>query len=236
MNKNVLLLPIIALTSITSLFTILSPVKAISPSPSSSPTASPASSPASINEVTENIKKRLQESLGSKESVTGLDARAYIGIVKDVIKDTIIMQDKDGKKDIKIEDDTVILRSPGSAVIKPENIRIDDYIIAIGYPGESDTLSGRRLIVSIDPIKAPGKTSGIGTIEKIGKTSVTLKVEDKDQLINTTAKTIYKSSVGTIELADLGIGDTIIFTATTDSDNELTGTILMRTKTASISE
>lgn len=206
-----------------------------------SPSPSHSIEPASINEVTDNLKKRLQESLSTKDS-TGPTARGYIGVVKDIIKDTIILEDKDGKKDVKLTPDTVILRSPGNSVIKADNIRLGDYIIAIGYQDSDNSLTGRRLIVSIDPIKVPDKTSGIGTISKIGpttktgKTTLTLKLADKDQVIGISTKTIIKSPVGTIELADLNIGDTIIYTAIPDDGDSLSATILMRIQTDSITE
>jgi hypothetical protein len=226
MQKKYLLIPLIALT----LF--------IPRAMASSPTPSP--SPASDQEVTENLKKMIIENLDKAKETSSptpsIAARAYIGIVKDVIKDTIIMQDKDGEKDIKLQDDTNIIRSPGNTVIKAENIRIDDYIIAIGYPGESETLTARRLIVSIDPIQPAPKTSGIGIIEKIGKTTISLKLSDKDQILTITPKTVYKSSVGSIELVDLSVGDTLIYTATVGEKDVLTATVVMRTQTASIAE
>jgi len=105
MNKKAILIPIIALTSLFSASYLFSPIFAASPSPS--PTITP--SPASDKEVTDNLKKRLQESLELKETENTQKARAYIGTVKDVIKDTIIIEDKDGKKDIKLESDTIII-------------------------------------------------------------------------------------------------------------------------------
>jgi hypothetical protein len=230
MQKKYILIPLIALTCfLTSLPYLLSPIFAASPSPSISPSPTP-----SEQDVTDNLKKRLQESLDSKTPTTSPILKAYIGVVKDIIKDTVIIEDKTGKKDIKLTEDTTILRSPGSASIKPENIRIDDYIIAIGYLEGDTTLAGRRLIVSVDPIKSPNKLSGIGTIEKISKTGITLKLVDKSQTITTTSKTIYKSTVGTIEPSDLAIGDTLIYTATLSDEDLLTATIFMRTKTGSI--
>jgi hypothetical protein len=129
------------------------------------------------DEATDNLKKRLQESLDSvgddPRVVPQFTPRGYIGVVKDVIKDTVIMQDKDGKKDLKLQSDTTILRTPGNVIIKPENIRIDDYVIAIGYPEGADILTARRLILSVDPIRPPAKVSGLGTISKIGKNTLT---------------------------------------------------------------
>ncbi|MEI8232739.1 MAG: hypothetical protein WCG44_03265 [bacterium] len=230
MQKTHLFISLIALTL------VITPVHAASALPSPSLSPSPISTSASDKEITDNLKKKIAENLDkSKEILTTSTARGYIGIVKDVIKDTVIIEDKDGKKDIKITEDTTILRSPGSTTIKSENIRIDDYIIAIGYPIDDETMTGKRLIVSADPIKAPDKSSAIGTISKIGKTSLTLKLADKDQAIGITAKTIYKSSVGTIELTDLSVGDTVIYTATVE-DPEVTATIIMRTGTASIGQ
>lgn len=241
MNKKAVLIPIIALITFSIITSKLSLALAAAPSPTASISPTPVASPTressiSDKEVTENLKKRLLGSQDIKKEDPIQIVKGYIGIVKDVIKDTVIIEDKDGKKDIKLEDNTVIVRSPGNSSIKPDSIRIDDYIIAIGYPSEDSSLTGKRLIVSVDPIKAPGKTSGLGTISKISKNSITLKLSDKDQIMNTTTKTIYKSSVGTIEPTDLEVGDTVIYTAILDSNDELTSTILMRTQTASIAE
>lgn len=239
MQKKHLFIPFIVLSLFLSpLSHLFTHTSAASPSPTAkpSPSVTPSSSPVSETEATENLKKRLQESLDLESNPTNTSkAKAYVGIVKDVIKDTIIIEDKDGKKDIKLQGDTTIVRSPAGTTIKPENIRIDDYIIAIGYPDETDILLGKRLIVSAEEIKPPAKVSAIGTIIKIGKNSLTLKLEDKDQLISTTTKTIVKSAVGTIEFSDLEVGDTLIYTANVDED-DLTATVIMRIQTASIAE
>ncbi len=192
------------------------------------------------DEATDNLKKRLQESIDSvgddPRVVPQFTPRAYIGVVKDVIKDTVIIQDKDGKKDLKLQSDTTILRTPGNVIIKPENIRIDDYIIAIGYPVGDDVLTARRLILSVDPIKPPAKVSSLGTISKIGKSSLTLQTSGQEQIVAITSKTIFKSSVGSIELTDLALGDTLIYTATVAQSGDLTATVIMRIQTASIAE
>lgn len=228
MQKKIFLLPLIVLISIYYLSsTTYHLVHAASPSPSSTPP---------LSEVTENLKKRLQESLDIKEVSPLSAARAYVGVVKDMIKDTIIIEDKDGKKDIKLQDDTSIFRSPGNAAIKPENIRIDDYIIAIGFPEGNDTLNGRRLVVSTDPIKSPAKSSGLGIIEKLGKTTLTMLVDGQEQILSLTGKTIYKSAAGSIEPTDLAVGDTFIYTATINVNDELTATVIMRILSASISQ
>lgn len=239
MQKKAILYPIIALTLLLKIVSPL-PTQVFAASPSPKPTTSPSPTPKSeevnLDVVTENVKKKIQQTLDTDTSPSPAPqtSKAYIGIVKDVIKDTLIIEDKDGKKDIRLEDNTTIVRTPGNATIKAENIRIDDYIIAIGYPSDNDVLTGRRLIVSTAAIKVPPKTSAIGTISKIGKNSLSIEVGDKNQVIDLTSKTITKSPSGTIEFSDLSIGDTVIYTAIIGDKDSLTATVIMRTSTAAI--
>lgn len=220
MYKKSFFIPIIALTLLSLVPHFNLSVLAVTPSPSLEPET--------INEVTENLKKRLQDSLSEDSDQPNILYRAYVGKVKDVIKDTLIVEDKDGKKDIKILDNTTIIRTPGNATIKSDNIRIDDYIIAIGNLANDEIMDGKRLIVSVNPITAPTKTTGIGSIAEISKNSLTLRINEQDVDISLTSKTIVKTPNGTIELSDLEIGDTLIYTATVDTDEDLIATILMK--------
>ncbi len=232
MQKKHIITHLIALTLILSHLISISSVQALTASPSSSPTTNESD----LGEITENLKKRLQDTLTPSQTPPLNSARAYIGIVKDVIKDTLIIEDKDGKKDVKLDAQTNILRTPGNATIKVDNIRIDDYIIAIGYPQESDILLGKRLIVSVDPIKPPTKNTGLGTLTKITKSSLTLTVNDSELVLATNAKTIYKSTVASIEATDLSVGDTVIFTSLVEGESKQTATTLMRVQTAAIAQ
>ena len=192
--------------------------------------------------VTENLKKRLQESLQPSPSPSPAlsQFRAYVGTVKDVIGTTIVVDHKDGKKDVKIEDSTTILRAPGNTAIKSTNINIGDSIIAIGIPDTDEILLGKRLIVSSTQIAAPAKITAIGTVKALAKSTLTLSIGDLDKKIFVTSKTVYKSPAGPIELADVTVGDTVIYNATLDDDDlpageaGQTATILMRIKTGSL--
>jgi hypothetical protein len=53
-------------------------------------------------------------------------------------------------------------------------------------------------------------------------------------MLKLTAKTIFKSSVGSIELIDLTLGDTLIYTATVAESGDLTATIIMRILASSL--
>ena len=223
---------IISLALFLSLSTLAS---AASPSPTATPT--PSTAPSSINQATENIKKYLQNAQGSTEEVsqTSSSLRAYVGTVRDVIKETIVVEDKDGKKNVVVDADSTILRSPGNATIKIDDVRIDDNIIAIGYIKDTDELTGRRLIVSATPLATTTKITGIGTMSKISGSTITVATSSESLVLTATTKTIIKSTASTtLDLTELELGDTIIFTATSDEKTK-TVTNIMRIKTTSAS-
>jgi hypothetical protein len=225
MQQKYFLYPCIALILLSA---SASHLRANSPSPS--PLVSP--SPVSLEDAADSVKKRLQESL-AKNPTTKEIVKAYIGTIKDVIKDTLVVEDKDGKKHVTLSDSTTLLRSPGNATIKPEDIRIGDAIIAIGYPETEDELRGARLIISTAPFSAPAKTVGLGQISKIGKSSLELETKNGNLTLLLTSKTVYKTPIELIEVTDLSVGDRILYAATTASD-ETTATIIMRIRTTSL--
>lgn len=189
-----------------------------------------ATSPANINEVTENIRERLQTTIGGDDTSSQERLYGYVGVVKDIIKNTIVIEEKDGKKNIMIGEGAVITRTPGNATIKIDNIRIDDYVIAIGtLAGEE--LTGKKLIVSSSSFAPPEKISGIGNVEKIAKSSIAVKTDAGSTILDLDSKTVIKSQSSVIELSDLSIGDRVVYAADVDkSDN--TATVIMRVKSS----
>lgn len=232
MQKKYIFLPIITLLSTfyIQLATVSAASSAPSPKASSSPSASPTPSPISEEQVTENLKKRLQETIGEPTETKELNYKSFVGVIRDVIKDTLIIEDKDGKKKIVIKADASIVRSPGNKTIPVDSIRIEDNIISIGTLKESDELEAVRVIVSADPITTTSKVSSLARITKISKNAVTTTSIDSSstKVINLNSKTALKSSLGeSLEVTDLNVGDSIIYTATLAKDT-LTATSLMR--------
>ncbi len=227
MQKNYAILSLTTILSTSTLF--LTSASAASPSPSPKPSAT-ATSSATTAEVTESLKKRLQETLAEDNPTPALAYRSFVGVIRDVIKDTLVIEDKDGKKKIVIQDGASVVRSPGNKTIPVDSIRIDDNVISIGTLKESDELEAVRIIVSADPLTTTTKTSALARITKLTKSSVTTTTlntgETKTILIN--QKTTLKSSLGeSLELADLNVGDSIVYTASQAKDT-LTATSLMR--------
>ncbi len=226
-------------TFILALFTLLLSVnithtRAATPtvSPSPSPLLSPSPSPSVDPEtVTENLKKRLQETLQNESTTPILNSyRSNVGVIRDVIKDTLVVEDKDGKKKVLLKENSTLVRSPGNTTIKPDSIRIEDYIIAIGKPLEADELEATRVIVSSSPILTNTKKSELAKIVKITKNNLTISRIDSTEpfdLITNTKTVIKSTSGGSLDLTELTTGDSIIYTASETKDS-LTATNIMR--------
>ena len=187
------------------------------------------------SEVTENLKSRLKETINEvSTSSTPTSFIGYIGTVKDVVKSTIIIEDKAGKKNVVTGEETNFVRTPGNSEIKLENVRIDDSIIAIGSEmDDSGEISAKKIIVSENPFTPREKLTNLGTIKEINKYSFTLETKTSEELeLFFTGKTVYKSSSSSLELDDLNVGDTILFTAGKDKDNDWSATVIMQLKAA----
>ncbi|MFH2019628.1 MAG: hypothetical protein ABII80_03390 [bacterium] len=192
-------------------------------------------SPDDGTQATENLKNRLKQTIGEETTTNSLTlAKGYVGKVKDIVKNTLVFEDKEGKKNLQITDDSLILRSPGNSEIDLPSVRLDDSIIVMGYPLENSEIDGRRIIVSTLPFTPPTKASGFGIIAAITKNTLTLtSPSSEDSLIlTTTAKTLYKTPLGILDSTDLTIGDTVIYTALVNDNQDLTTTVLMKIKTA----
>lgn len=216
------------LTVLTFIFNYNTFVRAASPSPS--PIPSPTASPITDEEVTENLKKRLQNDLDQPKTTPTLGYTSFVGVIRDVIKNTLVIEDKDGKKKIVIKENATVVRTPGNKTIPVDSIRIDDNLISIGMLRETDELEAVRVIVSADPLNTTTKISSHARITKISKSTLTTSSINSEEttVITLNSKTTLKSSIGdTLELSDLSVGDSIIYTATQSKDT-ITATSLMR--------
>lgn len=219
------LLIIVCLLTISFKLSTNSPIFAESPAPTEDET----------NQATENLKNRLKQTIGEEISLDSApQPKGYVGKVIDIIKNIVVFEDKDGKRNLQITDDSLILRSPGNNEIDLASIRIDDSIIAIGFPLEEGEIEGRRIIVSTLPISPPIKTSGIGVVTDISKYTLTLSVPNSDNqiAISTNSKTLYKTPLEIITSSELSLGDNVLYTAEVNENQELTASVIMQTKTS----
>lgn len=203
----------------------------------------PEESPDNDNQVTENLKKRLQETLQDTDQnivetfELPTTPRAFVGTVEDIIQDTISSSTKDGLRYITTDEDTTIIRSPGNKVIDSEDVQIEDFIIAMGYLETTEKLRAKRIIVSASLSSGLSKTTGRGIIQALDNDAISLTtIDSADQVeIILDSSTLIKSKDEIIDIDDLAISDAIIYTADID-DGELTATIIMLTKSSGVDD
>lgn len=222
MQKNLTFIVLSILIALSFAPVISAKTDVASPSPVATP---------SINQVVDSLKERIKDGLStpnaSQATIDTTTYRAFVGIIKDVIQKTIILETKDGKKQVVVNDDTTLLRSPGNQTIKLENVRIDDYLIAIGTLKEEDILEGHRLITSSTPITDNTKLTGYGQITEIKGKALTLTSSGDDQTITINDKTIIKSrDKSGLSIGDLPLNSRVIYTAEKDDDTTI-ATVLM---------
>lgn len=223
-KTTIFALPIALILCLTSLSLV-----AAAPSPSPSPSPSPAS----IDEITSNLKERLQETLSSTVSADMATSVGYIGTVKDVVSDTLVMDTKDGRKNVTTTS-AIITRTPGNRVIKLDNVQIGDSVIAIGTPSAEDELAAKSILVSSSPITPPAKTSGYGVIQAIARGSLTISNPGSGDTttISVDSDTVVKTTTALLTLKSLSVGDTLVYTADLDKNNAQTATIIMQIASA----
>jgi len=191
----------------------------------------------SVNqEVTDNLKQRMQDSIKgiTEETINEIteqqttEPRAFVGTVKDMIQETVTIATKDGiRYATPNTEEVTILRSPGNSEIDPEDIQIDDYIIAMGYLTSQDNLDAKRIIVSKELTTTLNKMSGFGVINDLSDDIISISHKDAVTELEVDSDTIFKSKTEVIDQDDLSKDMKILYTATTNSNNKITATIVM---------
>lgn len=180
--------------------------------------------------ITENLKQRLQDSLESARQnliTPSNPPTAYVGTVLDIVQESAEVQTKDGIRYAKMSDKTTIIRRPGNIAIDLDDIRINDFIIAMGYQDNDTSINSKRVIVSQTIEPQLQKTSGSGTITQLTILEVTIEAQNGSlTTISITNSTIIKSTTDILNLENLEIGQVVVYTADID-EGELEATIIM---------
>ena len=101
--------------------------------------------------------------------------KAFSGEITDIFNKTIVLETRDGKKTVKVEQKGLIISN--NKEIDFEDLEIGSWVIAMGYLTETELLSAKRIVVSTKPDKQE-KEALMGTI---------IEAEDKRLIIKTTA-------------------------------------------------
>lgn len=115
----------------------------------------------------ERLKKAIQEKSGqAKKILESHERRALVGSLKDLTSNTLTIQIKNGTVKIAVVGDSTAIIRKGKPV-KLSDLAIGNSIIAMGYPGDNDTLDAKRVAVVDQPTPDRDLQIMAGKVNKI---------------------------------------------------------------------
>lgn len=158
-------------------------------------------------DVQETIKERLKKVVDEKKDqikgiTSGQEVKGFIGTIKRVSEETVTVESRRGTLIIPVSEGVSIVQE-GKA-FKLSDIEIDSQVTVIGYQ-DGDEFTAKRILVHKTKIPAQQKSIAIGNVQKIDKTSITIKTrQGEDKVFSFTAKTPFENMLGdTIKVASI---------------------------------
>lgn len=191
-------------------------------------TASPSAIPE--EEIIDNIKERLEEVVDDKEKIDTISEDltnknyAWVGTISEISENNITIQTLEGKKQGTLTSETTILRlvKKKSEEIKPEDLEIDEYIIAMGPKSTDNTITVKRLLAAEEPESIPEKKVIWGKVSEIDNKKITLKNNGESTTITISNKTTIKiSETEEPTLEDIQLEDKLYAVVTLDENNAI---------------
>ncbi|MGB9706836.1 MAG: DUF5666 domain-containing protein [Microgenomates group bacterium] len=166
-----------------------------------------------IKEIREAVKEKVRERL---EEVKRGVPRAYVGEITQIGEDNFTLEARRQTVQVKVTSETKIIGKE-KQTLELKDLKVGDFSIAMGYPGENGTLEAKRIVVVSKPSPsirevAFGRVTDISSEEKI----LTLKNERKGltYTVVVTEKTIITKKVDTkiekVKFSSIEIGDRVV--------------------------
>jgi hypothetical protein len=117
------------------------------------------SSGISLEDITENVKKRIQEVVKDKILTVSSQESAYLGTLQSLNNHTLSVQTDDGIHQASTSAETVFLKTPNLKPITNNDLAIDSYLVVIGISTSDQVLEATEVISQDSaPIPATDKT------------------------------------------------------------------------------
>jgi len=106
---------------------------------------------------------------------------SYVGTVTDISGETIQIKDLSGEiKQASVEEETTYINGLKKNIeVKPTDLAIGDYIVAMGFVNGNKVLKTKRILIS-SPLKENKYTTIWGNLEKVTKTKITLQNNESE--------------------------------------------------------
>lgn len=197
-------------------------VSAQSASPSASASATPGATGKSIRD---NLRERVEEKLTKLIN----KPRAFVGKITQISNSALTIETKTGIKQVKVTDKTVIVQVDNgkSKTIKEADLAVGNFVVAMGYTENKDTIEARRILtMSDDPLEVRRPVYGIVQSVKDGTFAVKHPKKDETWTVKTSSKTEVTlktdGKMGKSEIKSIAEGDRIIAVGTSVKNTTFT--------------
>ena len=126
--------------------------------------ADSASSSTDLDVITENVKKRIQEVARDHITTPPSTSTVYFGNLQNFTDNTLSILTGEGVKLASISADTLYYKLPSYKTISQNDIPIDSYVIAVGFPQPEKVLDTTKVFTQdASPVDPTDKTA-YGTV------------------------------------------------------------------------
>lgn len=179
----------------------IAPATAVSPTPEPTPS------------IAKEIKERVQERINSIKQQG--KTKAFWGTFKKRTDSTLVLDTAGGEKRVKTDDQTIFVNF-SKKEIKISELEIGNFIIALGYWQENESIIAKRVIVlAKEPKPSPERRAVLGKVSEIDKskkiltivqlpkkTNINIQVESSTVITKKVDKSVKKVLFAAIEVDD----------------------------------
>ncbi len=187
--------------------------------------------PSTKSAVPEKIQEKLLELQEKRESTKPgelqrlaaqkeIKSRAWSGVIKSISGNSIFIASKDGSREIRVSDQTRIVRAERKESIGFSDLKVGDFVMAMGQV--NGNILGAKLIM-VTPAKKPEtrRHAVHGIVQSIMGQTLTLKHPKQDKTYQVLVGTDTKIKIKGLELptlTDIKVGDRVTATGTIENN------------------
>lgn len=143
------------------------------------PTAEPSIAEEDIKKsLIERLKKAAEQKSGEAGSILGAKAKvAVLGTLGDIVNDALTINTDDNSEGMVATDETTTyVRNNKTA--KAEDMRIGEFLIAMGYKNDKDILEAKRIVAGNTPPIVTDRSVVLGTVGEIDSKNRTFELAE----------------------------------------------------------
>ena len=184
----------------------------------------------SREEVKEKIKQRLEDAAEEKidevrNTLLSSKAFAYVGLLKSVDDDLLVIETRQGERKAKVASDSaIIFIQPGKSKknIELEKAEIDHFTIAMGFMNNNEIINARRVVFTPVPTSVATRKVVHGKVTEIDVSRLRIKSNGEELRFSVTSSTDLKiKGLDKPKIADIQIEDKAVAILSLDNEGEV---------------